>query len=259
MIKRQGKTKNTRHEIVMFKLANQASPFMYREAYRNLRTNLEFLCFEGQKQIIAVTSSISGEGKSCISVNLAYMLAQSGKKVILIDGDLRKPYIHKYLKILNDKGLSSVLYGLGSLDENINTHEEMGFDTLLAGSRVPNPAELLGSGRMKILLETLRSQYDYIVIDTSPVGVVTDAAVLSSIVDGVVYIVKQNYASRQQIKDAYKNLTNVNANVMGVILNHYNFENDNKFAKYEQYYNYYESESREEVALAKKTRAKQAK
>lgn len=239
------------HNVDMFRIADDASPFMYREAYRNLRTNLEFLSYADDKKVIEVTSSISGEGKSCISVNLAYMLSRSGRKVVLVDGDLRKPSIHKYLRCLNQKGLASVVYGKATLEENLYRDDVLGFDVLFAGAKVPNPAELLGSDKMKRLIENLREQYDYVILDTSPVGVVTDAAVLSHIVDGVVYIVKQNYASRQQVTDAYKNLLNVHANVLGVVLNQYDYENDNRYTRHEgyynYYYNYYETDSRPQI------------
>lgn len=233
------KSKDHLHDINMFQVADDASPFMYREAYRNLRTNLEFISFTDDKKVIEVTSSISGEGKSCISVNMTYMLAQAGKNVLLMDCDLRKPSIHKYLRALNQKGMAAMIYGGESLEENIYRDETLGFDVLFAGAKVPNPAEVLGSQKMRDLMDHLRTQYDYIVVDTSPVGVVTDAAVLSHIVDGIVYVVKQNFASRRQIEDAYKNLTSVSANVMGVVLNQYDFERDNKFTKREGYYNYY--------------------
>lgn len=238
----RNKKSDSVHDIDMFHLANDDSPFMYKESYRNLRTNLEFLTLDQDKKVISVTSSISGEGKSCISINLALILSASKKKVLLIDADLRKPSVHKYLKQINQKGLSSIIYTAdGNIQDNIINVPDLNFDIMLSGPKCPNPAELLGSRRMEELISILKKYYDYIVIDTSPVGVVTDAAILSKVVDGMVYVVKQNYATKPQITAAYKNLTNVNANVLGVILNQYDFERDSKSLKGEYYYNYYYS------------------
>ena len=231
----------------MFTLADDKSPFMYFEAYKNLRTNIEFLTFDENKKIIAVTSALSGEGKTCISINLALVLAESGKKVILIDADLRKSSIHKYLGVINQKGLTSIIKGLGIEENIILNAKDMGFDVILSGPKSSKPSEILSSREMKKLLDELVENYDYIIIDTPPVGVVTDTAILNKYIDGNIFVVAQNFATKAQIKSAYRNLKHVNANMLGVVLNRYNFKKDIKYLNGDNYYYKYYNTTDEEV------------
>ena len=208
-------------------LINNA-PFAYAEAYKTLRTNLSFASISKQYKKIIITSAIPNEGKSTVAVNLAMTLAESDAKVLLIDCDLRNPSLRRLLRIRaeNKDGLTSLLTGKSTLAECAFKHPKMKCDILLAGAIPPNPVELLSSSQMKVLLDRMSNYYDYIICDTPPVSVVTDAAALSRFCDGVLLVVRQNYSTREQVWAAKRNLDAVQANVMGTILSCYNATND---------------------------------
>ena len=220
-----------------FVLVNKNTPFQYQEAYKSLRTNLKFLSMGQSCKKIVLTSAIPGEGKSSVAINLAVSLAEAGNRVILVDCDLRKPVLHRYLKIDNTayKGLTNALSG-GSLAESIINIKALGLHVMVADAIPPNPAELLGSSRMKRLIEELDNHYEYIIFDTPPVSVVTDAAVLSQYTDGVILVVRQNYSTFEEVNVAKKNLGAVKANILGAVLNDLNMKSVDKKSGY--YYNY---------------------
>ncbi|QRQ99473.1 GumC family protein [Dyadobacter sandarakinus] len=170
------------------------------EQFRALRTNLQYLG-DGSCRTIMFTSSIGGEGKSFVSINLAASLAYSDKRVILIGLDLRKPTLHDRLLVSNKYGVSNCLIGQGSLDEYIqSTGIHPKFDVLVSGPIPPNPSELLGNGRLPILLEELRERYDYILIDSPPFGLVTDSALIAKYADATLYLVRFNYTLIDHLK-----------------------------------------------------------
>ncbi len=211
------------HDVKDFTLLDDNAPFAFREAFNSLRTNLKFISFNNQYKTILLTSAIPGEGKSSTVLNLCISLAQDGKKVILIEADMRKPIIHEYLHIAaqNNYGLSSVLSGLASPAECIGRHPGIGIDLMLAGTTPPNPTELLSSQQMKNLLEKLRESYDYVIIDSAPVNIVTDAVILSQWSDAVLMVVKQNYAAVNETRAAIEALQAVDANLVGAVLTQY--------------------------------------
>ncbi len=215
-------------------------PFVYTEAYKALRTNVEFLSASNNAKSIIITSSLSGEGKTCLSINLAISLAQTGKKVIIIDCDLRKPKIHKYLRIKHSSqyGVSTVLGGTAEIDNAIGYLEDLKLYVMLAGPVAPNPSELLNSSRCKDMFEKLAERFDYIICDTAPAAVVTDAVALSQYADGTIFVVRQNYATVDQINEAVSRLKKVNAKILGAVLNGYNAKTDST-NDYGQYYYYY--------------------
>ena len=159
--------------------------------------------------------------------------------MLLVDCDLRKPIIHRYLKIDNSayKGITNVLSD-GSLAESIVGIKALNIHVIIADAIPPNPAELLGSSRMKMLISELDKHYDYIIFDTPPVSVVTDAAVLSQYVDGVILVVRQNFATFDQVALAKKNLDSVDANILGVVMNNFDTRSANKESGYYYSYNY---------------------
>ena len=213
------------------------SPFAYVEAYKSLRTNLKFASMSNDYKRIAVTSAIPGEGKSNVAVNLAVCLAQEGNKVLVVDCDLRKPILHKYLKIrVKNKGLTTVLSGETTLQDTIVNFRDIGISVLCAGVIPPNPAEILASEKMKELIDSLSEKYDYILFDTPPVSVVTDAAVLSRYMDGVIMVVRQGHVTIDTAKLAMKNLQAVNAHIIGAILNDFDTKTVGKASGY--YYSY---------------------
>lgn len=188
------------------------------EGYRGLRTNIEYSSFDTKIKTLLITSSQPTEGKSITTANLALAYSSAEKKTLIIDCDLRKPTQHKKFGIVNNIGLSDVLVGNKGLVVAIQNIGE-NLDILPAGSLVPNPAELVSSQAMTDLIEKLKSQYDFIVIDSPPVLVVSDAQTLATKVDGVVIVAKANFSKKSSIKNAKKILELVNANVIGTVLN----------------------------------------
>ncbi|MGL4740738.1 MAG: CpsD/CapB family tyrosine-protein kinase [Sarcina sp.] len=203
------------------------------EAYKNLRTNIQYSSYDEQKQIIVVTSSQPQEGKSTTSGNIALSFAQDGKNVILIDCDLRKPSIHKKFMLSNEAGVSEVILGIKSIKDCIHQYKK-NFHILTSGTIPPNPSEMLGSENMKRLLNVLKEKYDYIILDAPPILAVTDAQVLSTRADGVVFVVRAGKTKKDNILQAKKELEKVNAKILGTILNGF----DTKDSK-NQYYYYY--------------------
>ncbi|WP_297520177.1 CpsD/CapB family tyrosine-protein kinase [uncultured Clostridium sp.] len=199
------------------------------EEYKTLRTNIQYSSYEKKLEVILVTSSNPKEGKSTTAGNLLISLAQDNKKVIIIDCDLRRPTIHKKFKLSNNSGLSEVIVGRSKFHECVQEYSE-NIDILTAGKIPPNPSELLGSRTMRKLIEKLKEFYDYIIIDTPPLLSVTDAQILSSMVDGVVFVVRANKTKKDDILQAKKNLERVSANVIGTILHGVSKkENKNKY------------------------------
>ena len=231
--------KKEKHPNRKFMLVGKDTPFQYQEAFKSLRTNLKFLAMGKSCKKIVMTSAIPGEGKSSVAINLAVSLADAGSRVLLMDCDLRKPILHRYLKLDKSsyKGLTNILSG-GVLTESIVNMKSLNLHVIIADAIPPNPAELLGSGRMKILVEELEKHYDYIIFDTPPVSVVTDAAVLSQYADGVILVIRQNHATYDEVALAKKNLDTVHANILGAVLNDFNTKSADKESGYYYSYNY---------------------
>ncbi|MFA5851080.1 MAG: polysaccharide biosynthesis tyrosine autokinase [Spirochaetales bacterium] len=173
---------------------------MVAEQLRALRTNLNFVIPNKEDKVILFTSSISGEGKSFISLNLGASLALSGKKVVILELDLRKPKLHAGLEIDNTKGLSNYLIGQVTEDEILKSIEQQeNYYIITSGPIPPNPAELLVNGKIEVLIEKLKSQFDYIILDAPPVGLVTDAQILSEFANTTLFIVRHNYTAKANI------------------------------------------------------------
>ena len=201
------------------------------EAYRVLRTNIQYSSFDKEIKVIAMTSAEPGEGKSTTAGNIAIAFAQSEKKTIIIDCDLRKPSLHKKFKISNSGGLSDVLIGKGKLDDIVYRFNDK-LDVLPSGKIPPNPSEMLGSKTMERLLEVLKNKYDIVILDTAPLQAVTDAQILSTKVDGIILVVKAEATKRDSVLQAKNLLDKVGANILGTVLN--GVENSRR-----KYYYYY--------------------
>lgn len=221
-ISNSGKLKSTagkrtvEHEKQM--ILNENTPFSVAEAYRMARTNIMYLPSEKKCKIFATTSAYASEGKTITSINLAIAFAQSNKKIILIDADMRKPRIKKNMELKSSNGLSEYLAGI--TDEAEIAHlNELNLDIITAGKTTAAAAELLELPRMKVLLDKLSESYDYILIDTPPMNLVTDAAVLTNIINGYIFSVRCEFSDLDGIKDAVIALQQVNANIVGFILN----------------------------------------
>lgn len=189
------------------------------EAFRSLRTNLMFVNAASHPRTIALTSSIPGEGKSTTIANLALTLAQSGSRVCLVEGDLRRPRLLGYLGLEGVAGLTDVLIERATLDDVLQPYGEHGLDILGCGSIPPNPSELLASPAMSRVLSDLSARYDYVLIDTPPVLPVTDAVVLSTKVDGVIVLVGTTIVRKEQLGATLEALEAVDNTVLGLVLN----------------------------------------
>ena len=203
------------------------------EAYKTLRTNIQYSSFDKEIKTILVTSTIPGEGKSTISGNLALSFAQQDKKVLVIDCDLRKPSLHKIFKLSNLKGLSDIIVGNSDLEKAMYNYKD-NFDILTSGKIPPNPSEILASNAMTALLEKLKTKYDIIIIDSAPLQAVTDAQIISNKVDGTLLVIRAGVTKREAILQAKELLNQVNAKILGVVLN--GAENNS-----EKHYYYYGS------------------
>jgi polysaccharide biosynthesis transport protein len=190
------------------------------EAFRTLRTNLEFASLDTPLRTLLVTSAIPGEGKSTIAANVAVAFAQAGRRVILLDGDMRRPSIHKLFEVPNSFGLTTLLRAdQTALDSVLHATEESNLRVLTTGPLPPNPAELLGSQRMRSLLSRLRDETDLVVVDSPPLHAVTDAAVLASDMDGVLVVSHAGRTKRGALAQAKESLNRVGARIVGVALN----------------------------------------
>jgi capsular exopolysaccharide synthesis family protein len=219
-------------------LITRSKSFAYVEAYKALRTNLDYIAgsTEGAK-VIMITSSMPSESKTNTAVNLSVSLAQAGKKVILLDCDLRKGMLHRYLRIPRQSaGISTLLAGEASLGEALHHFQDLQIDVLTAGYVPANPSELLGSPAMGNLLKTLAANYDYVICDTAPINVVSDAAALGRYADGAVLVVSHNLVTRESALAAKAALENANVHILGAVLTQYDAKKSG--SKAYTYYNY---------------------
>lgn len=193
--------------------------FAAAEAYKLLRTNVAFsFSAENECPVIGVTSSMRGEGKSTTSVNMSYTFAESGKRVLLVEGDMRLPSIPDKLGLNLSPGLSNLLVEK-KMSESVVQHfgDMKTLDILTAGDVPPNPSELLGSQRMQELISTARTQYDYIILDLPPVTAVSDAVSISKLLDGILIVVRGNYAEKGAVKETLRQLGLVGVKVLGFV------------------------------------------
>ena len=209
------------------------------ETYRAIRTNLQFAGAGQDLKYICFTSSVPGEGKSTTISNMALTLAQDGKKVLLVDCDLRKPVLHRYLKAgHNVKGVSNVLSNQCTLDEALQELKEMNMTFLPAGTPPPNPSEMLSQPQMQAMVDTLRQKFDFVIIDAPPVSVVTDAAVIGRYVDGAMFVVRSDYAPADAVRGAVKKLQDAGVRVLGSVLTRYDMKKALKGSSYAYSYAY---------------------
>jgi tyrosine-protein kinase Etk/Wzc len=224
------KTNGTPGPVVA--ITNLAPDHPSVEAFRSLRTNVTFVAAERPIQFLAVTSPGPGEGKSTTTVNLAVALAQSTSKVLLVDGDLRRPVVHRTFKLISEPGLTDILVGKATIQETIRTDVAPNLDVIPSGPRPPNPSELLGSNAMQQFIAEARRDYDFIVIDTPPTLPVTDSAVIGAAADAMIVVVRSSETEEQAAQRALAQLRRVHTRVAGVVLNGVS-------RRHERYYSYY--------------------
>lgn len=195
------------------------SSFYIQEAYNTLRTNIRFaIPGEGCKRL-CLTSGLASEGKSTTILNLAISFAETGSKVLLIDGDMRRPSLSRLLIEKASPGLSNVLAGLCDYDEAIRLGIRPNLDVIFSGEIPPNPLELLGNPRMKTMIENLSKRYDYILVDTPPVSIVSDACEVANVTDGVLFLVRQNATEKDAVIRGVKQLELSNSRLLGFVMN----------------------------------------
>ena len=209
---------------------NPKSPIS--EQYRTIRTNIQFSSVDEELRSILFTSSGPGEGKSMTTANIAVTYAQQGKKVLLIDADLRKPTVHYTFRLDNLKGLSNVLVGDVLLEEAIHTTSIDHLDVISSGPIPPNPSELLGSRKMRAILERAKQQYDLVIFDTPPVLAVTDAQIMADFVDGAMLVVRSKVTELDAATKAVEALKPAKARLLGTVLN----DREKKGSNYYYYY-----------------------
>ena len=188
------------------------------QAYRSLRSNIEYSSFDDEYRAIVVTSSVPGEGKSTTSGNLALSLAQSGNKVLLVDCDMRKPSIHKKFKISNMSGTAELLLRKESFEDVANCYNE-NLTIITAGKIPPNPSEMLSSRAMTAFIKEMKKEFKYIILDTPPLQAVTDAQVLSTKADGVLLVVRAGSTKRDAVLNSVDLIKKVKGKVIGMVLN----------------------------------------
>lgn len=214
------------------------------EAFRTIRTNIQFSSVNNSLQTIVFTSCTQDEGKSTVVANLGIVMAQAGHKVILLDCDFRNPTQHKLFQ-LHNKGLSNCVASGTDVFEIIQHSGTPGLDVLTSGPVAPNPSEILASDRMKEVLSALKNQYDYVLVDMPPILPVTDAAVMASRVDGVIMITAWNHDAPAVAKEAKTRLEQAGAKILGVILNKVEVASKGYGYGYGYYYNYGYQEEKE--------------
>lgn len=223
------------------------SPFAIKEAYNSIRTKLIFTGRGEKCPVFAVTSSLASDGKSTAAVSLAVSIAMAEQRVLLIDADMRKPSVHRYFSTECRNGLSEILAGLNTQINLRKTDIDM-LSILTAGQIPPNPAELLGSKQMDVLLDYARQYFDYVIIDTPPVNIVTDSTVIADKITGYLMVVQSGKNHMQDVIDAVKQIEEMNGNIVGMILNdpenktaaHYSYRY-NKYYRYNRYKYYGDS------------------
>ena len=221
-------------------IADPNAPFNYVEAYKMLCTNIEFLRATQKCKNIMITSTLANEGKTNISVNLALTLSGYNKSVCLVECDLRRPTVHRYIASnKNSYGLTNVLKGQVELSSVLHKVSGTKMSILLAGSIPPNPSELLSSSNMKKLISELEEQFDYVIYDTPPVFLVTDAAALGKYLDGAVFVIKHNSTDKGIVVQAKKNLESAGVKIFGAIYSTYSAKSSGSYSKYSRY-NYYD-------------------
>ena len=191
------------------------------ESFRSLRTNIQYIAADKTKKIISVTSSIGGEGKTFVTMNLASIFALSNHKTVLIGGDLRKPKLHNSFKVDKNQGLSNYLINKSNLEDITNKTNIKTLDVIASGPIPPNPAELLDSPKMNELLTILNKKYDYVIIDTPPIGLVTDGVILMQYADANLYIVRHNYSKIKSLSVVNNISKNKNISNLNIVINDY--------------------------------------
>ena len=216
--------------------------FTATEQYKLIRANLDFMLHEDEKcPVIGVTSAMRGEGKSTTAINISYVLAERGSKVLLIDGDLRIPSVAKKMEIPSTPGLTDVLMNKEPMQ--LSDYQSSLLDNwfiIPSGDIPPNPSELLSSKRMEAVLKVLKEHFDYIILDLPPVNIVSDAVAVSGYITGMIVVVREEYTEKKELEHCFRQLKLSNVKVLGCVMNETK-SGSNSYGKYKKYkyYKYY--------------------
>ena len=221
------------------------------ESYRRIKTSLEFANVDTHPQVIQVCSSMQGEGKSVTVLNIAATYAEDGKKVLVVDLDFRRPKLHRSFRIENKNGITDVLTGNISLDEAIK-HGQNGIDCLNRGTKTPYPTAVLGSENITKVFQDLRKKYEYIIVDCPPILAVSDAAIISKLCDGCLFVISQSKTEKVAARESIKILRDNNVNILGCVFCGITAKGSNYYSsKYKYYYqNYYGKDTNPETVKA---------
>ena len=207
------------------------------EAYRNARTNIQFSNLDKNLDVITITSSRQNEGKSTIVSNIGAIFGNlENKNILIIDCDLRNPSIHRMFGLSNTLGLTDVLIGSKSFSQCVHNTKVKNLKVLTTGNIPDNPAEILNSNKMRTFVEDVKKEFDYIFIDTPPIGVVSDAGIVSTYSDGIILVTASNEIDENIVKATKERLKKVNANLIGCILNKFDYKEHNEYEYYGYYY-----------------------
>lgn len=222
------------------------------EAYRTLRTNIQFASLDQPHRTLVVTSASSGEGKTTTTANFGIVCAEAGTRVCLIDADLRRPALHKIFGLTNEKGLTTALLEDQAIAKLAQPTRTPNLSVLTSGPLPPNPAELVGSRRMRELLEHATADFDLLLCDTPPVVAVADAVALASHCDGVILVVRTGGVPHEVVKRARLQIEAVKGRILGVLLNSVNLRRDGYYYDYYRYYHAYYSSDEQSGGNRKK-------
>lgn len=222
------------------------------EAYRRIKVGIEYSEVDKKIQVIQVSSSLQGEGKTTTALNLAVTYAENKAKVIIVDLDFRRPKLHRTFKLMNQDGLTDVLAGNLELEKAIKHSDAFPFDILNRGTKSPFPSALLSSKELAEIMAKLRNMYDYIIVDCPPVLAVSDAIIISKLTDGCIFVVSQPHTEKSVAKEAMGQLRNNGVNVLGCVLTGITRKNKDYYGyKYNYYYSSYFDEQQQNKNQAK--------
>jgi protein-tyrosine kinase len=240
-VKRRAAGADTNHRVRLIAETDPRSPAS--EAYRTLRTNIQFAGLDQPCRSIVVTSATAGEGKTTTAANLGVVVAQAGSRVCLVDSDLRRPSLHRVFGLDNARGLTTALVEDLPFAEVARPTRVPCLSVLTSGPLPPNPAELVGSKRMRELLEGAASTFDLVLCDSPPVMAVSDAVALAAQCDGVILAVRTGTVSHELVRRAVDQIEGVKGKILGVLLNYVNLARHGYYSYY-HYYQDYESDDR---------------
>lgn len=244
MPNRNNEIKNKRNKLPYSYIWTKENPISFiTEMYQKFLANLEYVNVDKKLKVIQVTSSISGEGKSTFLSNVAYLLSKKGLKTILVDVDLRKPKVHRIYDVENNSGLTDVLAERETLEKAIKKEKKLGFDVLTSGEKTTAVTNLIESKKMLNLIEKLKSEYDYVLIDSPPVINVADALYISKFTDAVVFVVSQKITKKSVALEAIKILNLNQVNIIGTVLTQVDLRNNRYGYSYGYGYDYYNEDN----------------